>query len=398
MDRILVCFLLITLTSGCREEFVEIHFEKENSTDFNEQFFLVEKGRFEIDLDNKTGFAHRSMQINSTSNGEYFSFINEKTNTIYIHEVETSKLAYKVKLEHQGPNSVGNLQVASHTIINLDSIVVYNINTGGLYLTNTKSEIYWKENLLDYSGDSFGVNPEPAIFSPIVKINDDLFIACSIGRYLTDYSKTYSVLKFNLRSRNREYLYALPQVYNSGYWGTVFKYMPSFDFNPITRHIVLNYPIDPELHVMSLDGKEINRHYESSKYIESMKPLRTNISYGIKKDHGVLDTEQTEYSFSTSDFLRIIYDPYRNVYYRIAYIRPSIESLRTGNRNIDFSISILDANFIKKGERKFNGQIYKSSMVLLSSEGLNIARKDLYDSNEDLLSYTIFKLDKTKPE
>ncbi|MGW8124066.1 DUF4221 family protein [Roseivirga echinicomitans] len=106
-----------------------------------------------------------------------------------------------------------------------------------------------------------------------------------------------------------------------------------------------------------------------------------------------MDIEQNEYSLSTSDYNRIIYDSYRNVYYRIAYLRPSIDMLRLGQRTIDFSISILDENFIKIGERKFDGKIYRSSMILVGSLGLNIARIDLYNDDQDLLSYDIFKLE-----
>ena len=399
MKRITTFFLVI-LIAGCREKFIEIPFTGINSTNFIEQFFLAEAGIFEVDLDKETGFEHYSMRIDSTLNGEYYSFINGSINVIYIYEYETSQLVYEVGLDYEGPNGVGYLQMASHMIIGLDSILVYNVQTGILHLANTRGEVYWKENLMNYfmnSEEIPEVFPEPSIYSPLVKVNNDIYFVCSISRYSTDYSKTYSIFKINLKTRNKDHLYALPKVYNSGYWGAVFKYIPSFDFNQKTGHMILSFPIDPRLHVMSLDGREVNSHYESSKYIESMTPLRTDIGYGLKKDHNVADTEQREYSLSTSGFGRIIYDLYRNVYYRIAFIRPSIESLRSGRRILDFSISVLDEKFIKVGERKFDGEIYSVSIILLSNEGLAIARKDLYNSNEDLISYTIFKLEETKP-
>ncbi|MGW8123665.1 DUF4221 family protein [Roseivirga echinicomitans] len=263
-------------------------FRKKNSTDFDEKFSLTENGTNKIVLDNETGFSHYSMQIDSTIDGEFFSFINEKNNSVYIYNHENSNLVKKVKIDSQGPNGMGNLQLSSHKIISLDSILIYNLYTRILYLTNSESEVYWKENLADHNVNASDPNLEPSLSSPIIKVGDNVFFACSIDSYSTDYSSSYSVMRFNLKTGERKYLYALPEVYNSGYWGAVFKYIPSLDFNKTNGQMVLNYPIDPRLYVVSIDGEgKASSHFESTRYINDMNPLRNNISYGTKKDHSV---------------------------------------------------------------------------------------------------------------
>ncbi len=86
----------------------------------------------------------------------------------------------------------------------------------------------------------------------------------------------------------------------------------------------------------------------------------------------------------------ILHDLTNQVYYRIAYIRPSIGEVEEDNRIPDISIITLDKNLIKIGEDFFKGKTYDNTMIFVTSRGLNIARKDLYSEDENYLIFEVF--------
>ena len=85
--------------------------------------------------------------------------------------------------------------------------------------------------------------------------------------------------------------------------------------------------------------------------------MTPTLKTAVRIDHNVANPEKKEYSRTSSDFNKIISDPYRGYYYRVAYIRPTLEEFRSGNTVIDFSISILNEDFKKIGEKLFDGSI-----------------------------------------
>lgn len=96
-------------------------------------------------------------------------------------------------------------------------------------------------------------------------------------------------------------------------------------------------------------------------------------------------------AMSHSDFAGILYDEFNKVYYRIVYLRPNLEEVKAGNKAPNFSIITLDENLQKIGEDFFDQKTYDNSMIFVSSKGLNIARKDLFYENEELIQFEIFK-------
>lgn len=387
MKKILYSLASLLLLFSCNSK-PEIQFSTANHTEFENKFELTSKGMKNLELDEETGFRHYSLRTDRIKDKEYISFINSMNNSVYIYESKSNNLITKIPLERDGDNGIGSLSIAAHALLSLDSLFIFNTSTGRSYILNNQGEIVNKWTMIDYRNAFSEPNPEPSTMSPIVRINDSFYFSCSFDRYLNDYSTSYSIAKFNIKTGKTEFMIALSEAYNKGYWGDQFKYNPSFDYD-FDNKLVVSFPIDPELHTYSLDGEFIGKYFESSKYITSMTPFKEKASFGVKKDHGIRDTEQLEYSLTNSDFRRIIFDPYRQFYYRIAYIRPSVDQFRSGQRLTDFSISILDRSFRKVGERKFDSDKYSPSSILLSEDGLLLGRTDLYANDENLMSFEI---------
>jgi hypothetical protein len=97
----------------------------------------------------------------------------------------------------------------------------------------------------------------------------------------------------------------------------------------------------------------------------------------------------------------MIYDKYRDVYYRIAYPETEMENgenyleiFRTGRKN--FSIIILDKEFKIIGETLFPDYTYISNTMFVSEKGLFI-RSNHHKSaafEEDKLIFDCFELSK----
>ena len=166
--------------------------------------------------------------------------------------------------------------------------------------------------------------------------------------------------------------------------------MANFTYNPTKKNLVVNYPISPFLYEYSLEGVKIDSTYVGSKFIEVIKPMTYDINDALKKNR---DWEKEKmYSKSTSDYSKVMYDAKNNLYYRIVYIRPSEEDVKSGNGVLNFSVIITDDKFQKLGEQKFSSKTHTNSMILVSDLGLMIARRDLYNKDEDKMTFSIFNV------
>ena len=95
----------------------------------------------------------------------------------------------------------------------------------------------------------------------------------------------------------------------------------------------------------------------------------------------------------------LLFDKYRNVYYRIAYPETEIEKgvnglelLHYGRKR--FSIIILDKDFNIIGETLFPDYTYNSTVMFIREDGLYISDSHYLNPNynDDLLSFRKFYL------
>jgi hypothetical protein len=95
----------------------------------------------------------------------------------------------------------------------------------------------------------------------------------------------------------------------------------------------------------------------------------------------------------------LLFDKYRNVYYRIAYPETKIEKgvnglelLQYGRKR--FSIIILDKDFNIIGETLFPDYTYNSTVMFIREDGLYISDSHYLnpDYNDDVLSFRKFNL------
>ena len=162
--------------------------------------------------------------------------------------------------------------------------------------------------------------------------------------------------------------------------------IPSYCYNG--KEFIYSFAFDENLYVLSTDFKLHKKVNASSRYIESVSipsNIPTQMNLGIK-----MMCEIPYYG-------DIIYDEYRQLYYRIAYPK---ESLKKGESLLDmtqsgrtrFSIIIMDKNLKVIGETMFPENSYRSNLYYVDKDGLYISSNHYKNPHykEDSLSFDRF--------
>jgi len=378
--------------ASCLKENKIVLINPENSLLYNTKATLVESGDISFALDSVTPFWHYSINYSKIGSDEQFSMINTPDNSIIIYNLSKPGFPKKIILDYDGPNGVGHLEAGSHLLLSADSILVYNPNYGVLYHVNSSGKIINKYTIINLKGTGLSkAIPEPSSLSPIIKNGHYILFPCTIHKRLNSYENYASILQLDLKTGQIAYLAPLPPIYSNAYWGEPFKYVPSITVSPVPNELVISYPVDPNLYKTVINGESSKSVSMGSKYFHQIIPMKNDVSFGTTNFINDYSQEQVIYSLSSADFASIKFDLYRNIYYRIAYLRPSADSVKMGYRTPDFSLIISDKDMSKIAEVKFSGEKYDPSMHFIAHDGYYIARKDRYAKEEDKLVFTRFK-------
>lgn len=141
------------------------------------------------------------------------------------------------------------------------------------------------------------------------------------------------------------------------------------------------------------DLKHIRWYNAKSRYLKSMKPKLGNSMEGI---NAIIKLNENP------RYWHIMYDKYRNVYYRFAempYKLAPNESPYDEPKGKEFSVIVLNADFEIIGETRFPGKKYFYKMSFVGREGLYISENNLENPqfDENKLVFTCFKIKNASP-
>lgn len=378
--------------------FVSLFFacsKKDNKKKVNSA--LLEKYKIKIPLDNKTSFWHYSLHISKYKNKNILSFYNHFDNSVKVTEFSKQKILKQseIKLHHEGENGLGEIsQITSHLYLNKDSIYIYNPMSGRLFLINEKSNVVEKYDIVNYDNINDDVPyPEPNVMSPMLKIGNKIYFSCGLNKFQKRFSNYNVILEFNTKLRLGNYLFPFSKKYDNGFWGSQFKYLPSITYNNRKNKVYFNLPIDEHIFEGDLETEKlISIKKIKSSYISEPKPMFKNLNYGLRKNRDF--NKEDIFSLSNSDYPSLLYDSYRDLYYRVVYIRPDKTKVKKGDTLANFSIITLDSKFNILSEDFFSSKTHDNSMIVVFEEGLAIARKDLYELDEKSLTFSIYEYKK----
>lgn len=359
-------FLFLSVACSTDKKYGACHLEKTDETI-----------SFPIDTDTKNNFNIYSIYKDKDGK-EYFTFQNHENNTIHFYDLKQQKPAFRITPPQEGSNGVG--RTFGYYIQNLDSIYVFSLYENTLYVINKDCELLEKKSFPELGRSKFMATA----FQTPVRLGGTLHTCIEPNRWI-DHDPVSAALDMDTKEIKK-----LPFDYPD-YPGSEVKLKrygmeASFSRCYDGEHFVYSFHYDENIYVATPEHDSIRKVPVKSKYFDRVQ----------------LPDELTA---SPEDFCRnawynnLLYDPYREVYYRIAYppstldkgIR-SMELLQFGRKN--FSIIILDKNFRILGETLFPDNTYNPQIIFVRPEGLYISDSHYLNPrfSDDILSFQKYEL------
>lgn len=385
-NSIIIFFLIL----GCATD-------NKTGTSINQVSLAITDTVLKIPIDTLTFPQSGCSYYFSSKNGANFlTYLNKKFNEIHFYCLDSKKLAFKVRTDIDGPNGIGS-KIRGFWVHNLDSIYVTPKARKIILVLNRKGEVIDKidYNNYDFMEDSRNkLNKMMSFYSrpnmPLIILNNSLFISMFPAGNWNEISQEEVNdidLTFQLRTDQNSI-----KSLNLNYPISTFK-KNNFEFSRIygNNNFVYSFNADHNIYV-SNNHKEYRLHPAKSQYFDHFESYPRN---GSSQDYFMKRVTNPAY-------LRILYDPYRDAYYRIAY--PGYEVQKNDNlRELikyipRFSIIILDSNFSKIGEVMMPMNTFDVSDVFVNEEGLYISENHIMNKsfNPDFLSFRLLKFIKNE--
>jgi hypothetical protein len=345
-----------------------------------------------------TALAFSSLCIKEISieNNDYILF--HKKDLMVFYDIAKQKITKEVKLPQQyiKPNLFGSI------FINVDSIYIIPfmvnkissmilIDTSGLI----KSTIEIKErNMGDFSFLScLFCNDRPIIYYDFQKMI--LHNQSKENANTLDYYDKKHLFFFTLNLVTKEYKFVTgeyPKVYQGNFWNVDYFIVPHIKDK---NKIIISFASSPNLLLRDINNNDYSEEIElHSKYLEKVIPLDSWQDWEAKE----------KYYITQAYFHQIIYDKYRDVYYRFVFHQSAYaDSIKLQKRSIfekPFSIIILDSNLKKLGETIFPEQKYINSIFFIGRKGLYILKKSSFEQqslSKGEYEFDIFDIKTTEP-
>jgi hypothetical protein len=308
--------------------------------------------------------------------------VNWNTNSLQFYGLKTQQLEKEIFFQYEGPQGVGTL-FGIH-VKSLDSIFLFPQIANLITLTDTSGQIL---NRIPYQNPETYTNAfvHNAYFgSPPLLSGKKLFVKTHIqGNYraMTEENLVKSQMGYSINLADST-TQLTNLTYPEGYLSKGLKHFePSLVFQP--NFTVYSLFGDHRVFKQNVDGT-LETFDGQSQFLDESLPI-------FPVDGERLDTQK--YLSASSRYELIIYDPYRNVYYRYAYPTLTIESeddLRLLRENPGaFVIQVFDSKLKLLTERLFEGGIYFPNNSFVTKEGLYISINNPENpaANEDFLQF-----------
>lgn len=378
---LLTCLFLFS----CSKDVVK----NENSDKLKNRCSIRTIGKKDIIIDENVSATSMYMQYVDQTNE--LSMYNKYDNSICFFDYNQGILNRKMRLDLEGSNGVGLVQ--GYYYVNEDSLFVYNYNTLFVCLLNSHLDVIWKKqlNIIEklQSMDFIPSFPYLQTNSPMKYVGHKLvFGGFGTAETTAENSTNRPVTTiYDFQADSVKFANNYPEQYQKYNWGGGFYRMPYFDVNEELEEMIVSFPHDHYLYVYSLQNNTQSKYYAGSNLIKEIK------AYDEKKELRTNNNEDRvrDWAFSIPTYRSLLYDKYRNLYYRFACL-PRTEKLRkfvSGTQPV--IVIVLDKDFNYLGEGMLPDDIdirYTNSFV--TKDGLNI---QVVNDNEDLMTFYQFKIE-----
>ena len=381
MKHLILPLLLFCLLSSCKREKGE---PQDNYT------LEATENIKSFPLDSDVKYDASYLYTFEENGKRYLSFLNYRTTQLLFYDFDTAKFLFKVTLDKEGSNGV--VMPTGYYIKDFNNMYISSSAYFGLIKVDTAKTIVQK---IPYrktdSGykiiSSYNASSHP--YLPPVFIGDKMYITQQNNERFCPAEKT--PISVAIDTVQKKYS-SLPLTFSILTEKQKKSNDTGFSRDYDGKNFIYSFYVDEDILVTSIDHAEVKRIRAKSRYIDSPdeeQPL--NAQKGPQ-----LNLELARYG-------DLMYDPYREVYYRFAYPKTELDDkINWMGKSVygrkKFSVIILDKDFQIIGETLFPEAIYNPYASFVSKEGLYISRdyQMNYDQSEDFMTFELFKLVENK--
>ncbi len=333
-----------------------------------EHSIKVVRNFLELELNDSTANISRGLQAYTIDGLEILFNINWGLNSLQMYDLEKSKFINEIFFETEGDKSVG--RVFGFHVHNLDSIFLFTQKNSNIVIIDTaysiKSRIEY--NVPDVYSNAFVHNAY--FISPPILENNKLTVKSHIqGSYrsMTDAELEQKALSYSINMDNG-HVSMMNYLYPNSYLDKGLKFY-EYSMAKKNENLVFSFFGDHRLFYASkADENQLKSKKVKSQYLSDNLP--------IFPKNGAREATY-EYLFASDHYESLLYDEYRNIYYRFAFPKQSFQNMEELSQLRDapnsFSIMILDDNLEVMDEVLFDNSRNVPNNVFIGKDGLYIS-------------------------
>ena len=339
----------------------------------------------------------KSMSVFKDDEGkEYMAFMSNEEPEIYVYDWMAESLVKTIHFDQEGTHGVGP-KAAGFLMKNWDEIYIPNLYFPEISLIDScgrKQQVYKLDNL----GNGYGFIPTRSTTGTPFVVHEDILYGVQLPNMsLGKKTVTDSPVGFLLNLEKKEieqfpfnYPVALMGNYEKASLGIETKMSHCFN----GKELVFSFSFDETLYRVPLNGGKITMHTVASPYLKNVA-----LPEKVPSDLILAAKEMCELPI----YGIILYDKYRNVYYRVAYpekdydMNENFVELWQSGRG-EFSLMILNEDLKIIGETFLPENKYRSDLMLILEDGLYISTSHYKNPSfdEDRLVFQRLFLSSTK--
>lgn len=312
-----------------------------------------------IDVDDQTSYQYNRFTTFDNGNDFYLITYNRLIHRLEFFSIKGKKLSRSISLERGGEHGIGDIQ--NMHVRSLDSIFVF--DAGNMKIINERGEVSFSLNLFEKSGNHFRPSFADFMSKPFFneKRNSVIFHN-ALNRTTSAELINPFIVELDMETREFKALDFLHEEFfleNKGAFGPYAQ----VNVTPVNDEMIIyNYQIESSIFRQNTNGNS-SRWFDGA--VETIS--RQANTFTDSQDYGSV----TKYRHETAQYYNVLYDPFRQLYYRIHRTgKPFDKSERNVLRNTIFYLSVFDSDLKFLKELELGSNIYTQFSWFVAPQGL----------------------------
>jgi hypothetical protein len=382
MKKVIKLYLLIIILislSYCKTPVKECHFE-------------LKKDVLNLSIDSVTSNISDGIQAFSTPTKSYLFSASWSSNSISMYDLAGETLTKKIVFQRQGPNAIGDL--FGFYVHNLDSIFLFPQLVPQIFIADTSGLVYSTIEYAPPESLSVAFVHNGYFLSPPIINGNKLYLKTHLlGNYMqvSNAVLNQTPLFYSIDMSSGE-VTTSNSNYPANYLRDGFRFF-EYSMASSNGRLVFSFFGDHNLfYLEDFTDYELNDVSAPSKFLSSEMEI-FNVG-------GEIDPSSVyEYLFASERYESVIYDQFRNVFYRVAVHSAAFENMNDlrelKNAADRFSVQLLNSDLQVMGEHLLEPKRYLNGIMFVSDKGLYISTNHPKneDSDENYMRFDLLKFE-----